>query len=71
MLHLFLANLVVARLAGLLGQVTGVRFWLLHAGLIGLATLLLACAAVLFRRLLGVPASGPGADVESGRAATA
>ena len=70
-LHLFLANLLVARLAGLLGQVTSVRFWLLHAGLIGLATLLLACVAALFRRLLGEPASGPGSDADPARAAAA
>ena len=63
-LHLFLANLLVARLAGLLGQVSSVRFWLLHAGLSGLATLLLFCVAVLFRRLLGEPASGPVPDAE-------
>ncbi len=52
-LHLFLANLLVGRLAGMLGRMSGTQFWLLHAGLIGLAALLLACAAILFRRLLG------------------
>ena len=51
-LHLFLANLLVARLAGLLTQLSGTRFWLLHAALIGAATLVLAGIALLFRRLL-------------------
>ncbi len=58
-LHLFLASLVVGRLAGLLGQMSSARFWLLHAGLIGVATLLLAGSAVAFRRMLAMPASGP------------
>ena len=66
-LHLFMANLLVGRLAGLLGRMDGARFWLLHAALIGTAALLLACAAMLFRRLLGQPASEPG--VAAGAAA--
>ena len=35
MLHLFLANNLVGWLGGLLDHITGVSFWLLHAGLIG------------------------------------
>ncbi len=58
-LHLFLANLVVGRLAGLLGQMSGAHFWLLHAELIGVATLLLAGSAVAFRRMLAMPVSEP------------
>ncbi len=58
-LHLFGANLMVGWLAGLLGQMSGTRFWLLHAGLIGVATLLLAGSAMAFRRMLATPASGP------------
>ncbi|NPD69463.1 MFS transporter [Lichenicola cladoniae] len=54
-LHLFLANLLVARLAGLLGQMSGTRFWLLHAGLIGLAAILIGVFAMLFRRMLAPP----------------
>ncbi|WP_419729702.1 peptide MFS transporter [Lichenicola sp.] len=54
-LHLFLANLLVARLAGLVTQMSGTRFWLLHAALIGSATILLAAFALLFGRLLASP----------------
>ena len=41
-LHLFLANLLVGWLAGLLGQMSDTQFWLLHAGLISLAAITLA-----------------------------
>jgi POT family proton-dependent oligopeptide transporter len=69
-LHLLLANLLVARLAGQLGQMTGERFWLLHAGLIGLATVLLAGFALLFRRILEQPfqQQDPGAVATAGAA---
>ena len=66
-LHLFLANLMVARLAGLLGQMSGTRFWLLHAALIGSATILLAAFALLFHKLLA-PSQTPAEPVSRGPA---
>ena len=54
-LHLFLANLLVGWLAGLLQQMPPAQFWLLHAGLIGLAGALLAAIARLFRQTLASP----------------
>ncbi len=56
-LHLFLANLLVGWLAGLLDRMDGARFWLLHAGLIGVAALLLLCVTAACRGLLATPAS--------------
>lgn len=70
-LHLFGANLLVGWLAGLLGRMDGTRFWLLHAGLIGTAALLLAAFARAFRRTLGTPeaadAEGPGGLISMDR----
>jgi proton-dependent oligopeptide transporter, POT family len=40
-LHFFLANMLVGWLGGLLETMPGSSFWLLHAGLIGLAALIL------------------------------
>lgn len=62
-LSVFLANLMVGRLAGLLGGMSGARFWLLHAGLILAAAIALLIAARLFHRQLapsgeGEPAPG-------------
>jgi POT family proton-dependent oligopeptide transporter len=60
-LSIFLANLMVGRLAGLLSAMSGERFWLLHAGLVLAAALVLLIAARLFRRQLapsGEPAQG-------------
>ncbi len=54
-LHLFLSNLLVSWLAGLLATMPAQRFWLLHAGLIGAAALVLLLAVPLFRRILAVP----------------
>ncbi|HVS53873.1 MAG TPA: peptide MFS transporter [Opitutaceae bacterium] len=45
LLHLFLCNNFVGWLGGLLDRLSGVQFWLLHAGLIGAAALLMFTAA--------------------------
>jgi POT family proton-dependent oligopeptide transporter len=51
-LSIFVANLMVGRLAGLLSTLSGERFWLLHAGLVLAAALVLLIAARLFHRQL-------------------
>jgi proton-dependent oligopeptide transporter, POT family len=50
--HLFLANMFVGWLGGLLERLPGPQFWLLHAALVGGAAILLALAAAVFGRLL-------------------
>ncbi|MBE7213326.1 MAG: MFS transporter, partial [Gluconacetobacter diazotrophicus] len=50
-LQIFLANLLVSRLAGLLGTMDPSRFWGLHAAIIGAAALGLVLAAVAERLL--------------------
>ena len=65
-LHLFLSNLLVSWLAGLLATMPAERFWLIHAGLIGGAALVLLLCAPLFRRILAVRTeTGAGADTWS------
>jgi POT family proton-dependent oligopeptide transporter len=39
--HLFLANMLVGRLGGLLDQMSGADFWLLHAGLMAISAMTL------------------------------
>jgi POT family proton-dependent oligopeptide transporter len=51
-LSIFLANLMVGRLAGLLSSLSGAAFWLLHAGLVLAAGIALLLAARLFHRQL-------------------
>jgi POT family proton-dependent oligopeptide transporter len=51
-LSIFVANLMVGRLAGLLSSMSGERFWLIHAGLILAAAVALLIAARLFHRQL-------------------
>ena len=51
-LHIFLANLFVGYLAGLLETMAAPEFWLLHAGLIAAAALILFACARLFHPLL-------------------
>jgi len=53
-LHLFLSNLLVSWLAGLLATMSAERFWLIHAGLIGAAALVLLLCVPLLRRILAV-----------------
>ena len=51
-LHLFLTNLLVGWLAGLLSRMPAVQFWLLHAGLVAGAGVVMALFAVLFHKVL-------------------
>jgi POT family proton-dependent oligopeptide transporter len=51
-LSLFLTNLMVGRLAGLLSQMSGAAFWSLHAGLIAAAAVILLICGRLFHRTL-------------------
>jgi POT family proton-dependent oligopeptide transporter len=57
-LSIFLANLMVGRLAGLLSSLSGATFWLLHAGLILAAAIGLLAAARLFHRQLAPSGEG-------------
>jgi POT family proton-dependent oligopeptide transporter len=52
LLHLFLCNNLVGWLGGLLDRMAGVQFWLLHAGLVGGACVLMLLAARFAGRLL-------------------
>ena len=51
-LHLFAASLLVGFLGGLLGTMSGTRFWLMHAGLIGSGAALLLLLRLAFRQAL-------------------
>jgi len=51
-LNLFASNMLVGRLGGLLETMSGAAFWLLHAGLIGAALLILLVVRRLAGRLL-------------------
>ena len=44
-LHLFLCNNLVGKLGGYVETMSGVNFWLMHAGLIAAATIILAVTA--------------------------
>ena len=44
-LHLFACNFLVGKLGGYVETMSGVNFWLMHAGLIGAATVILAITA--------------------------
>jgi POT family proton-dependent oligopeptide transporter len=48
----FLCNLLVAKLAGLLGVMSGAAFWGMHAGIVAAGALLLLLCARLFGRTL-------------------
>ncbi|MBS1027694.1 peptide MFS transporter [Gluconobacter albidus] len=51
-LHLFLSNLLIGKLATLLGRISDVSFWLLHSGAALLAAAILCFCALRFRDLL-------------------
>jgi proton-dependent oligopeptide transporter, POT family len=51
-LHLFMGNNLVGWLGGLLERLSGARFWLLHAGLVGGSCILMLLASRLFGHLL-------------------
>jgi POT family proton-dependent oligopeptide transporter len=57
--HLFLANNLVGWLGGLLERMPGTQFWLLHAGLIAAAGVVLLLARQLFGHILA-PTDAPG-----------
>jgi POT family proton-dependent oligopeptide transporter len=60
-LHLFLSNLLVGYLAGLLSKMPAVSFWLMHTGIVGVgAVLLLVFARVFGRTLAPVGEAPPG-----------
>lgn len=61
MLHLFLCNFLVGKLGGMIEHMSGVNFWLMHAGLIGAACVVLFLAARLTGHLLNPtgPAENP------------
>ncbi len=59
-LHLFMCNNLVGWLGGLLERLSGVQFWLLHAGLVGGAGLVMLFAARAAGRLLDP--TGPGGN---------
>jgi POT family proton-dependent oligopeptide transporter len=50
--HLFLGNTLVGYLGGFLDKMSGVSFWLMHAGLMAVATVLLFGARLAFGRYL-------------------
>ncbi len=51
-LHLFLANMTVGWLGGLLDRMPATSFWLLHAGLVGGAGIVVLLFGALFGRIL-------------------
>jgi POT family proton-dependent oligopeptide transporter len=60
-LHLFLGNMLVGWLGGLLERMSGTAFWLLHAGLIGMAAaILLIVRGAAGRMLAPSSATEPG-----------
>ena len=59
-LHLFMCNNLVGWLGGLLERLSGVQFWLLHAGLVGGAGLVMLLAVRTTGRLLDP--KGPGGN---------
>ncbi|MGA7675329.1 MAG: oligopeptide:H+ symporter [Rhizomicrobium sp.] len=51
-LHLFIGNMLVGYLGGLLGTMPDTRFWLLHVGLMAVSAVVLIAARGFFGRLL-------------------
>ena len=58
-LHLFMCNNLVGWLGGLLEKLSGVQFWLLHAGLVAAATVIMAVTAKAAGKIMDPP--GPAA----------
>jgi POT family proton-dependent oligopeptide transporter len=58
LLHLFMGNNLVGWLGGLLERMPGSQFWLLHAALVGAASVLMLVAARLFGHLLAPTTAG-------------
>jgi POT family proton-dependent oligopeptide transporter len=51
-LNLFASNIAVGFLGGLLGEMSGERFWLMHAGLVATGGVMLVVARAVFGRVL-------------------
>ncbi len=68
-LHLFICNLAVGKLAGLIETMDGASFWSMHAAIIGAGAVVLVLFAVFFRKLLAPSAEDvaqqPGAASEA------
>ena len=58
-LHLFIANMSVGRLGGLLEPMGAINFWLMHAGLVAAGGAIMFVFALLFRHLLAPTAGEP------------
>jgi POT family proton-dependent oligopeptide transporter len=69
-LHMFAANLFVGWLGGLLGTMSGPAFWLLHAGLIAAAAVILLLVRALAGHILAPTEAVAGASPETGRTRT-
>lgn len=65
-LHMFASNMIVGSLGGLLGTMSGVSFWLLHAGLVGAAALVLFLVRSLAGRVLAPTVDPEAALPDSG-----
>ncbi len=63
--HLFLGNALIGKLGGLLGRMSDVRFWLMHAGLMAVGAILLVFARLFFGRLLAPAYEAPHATAEA------
>jgi len=63
-LHLFLANMLVGWLGGLLDRLGAISFWLLHAGLVAAAGVVMILFGFVFGRILA-PMAGPVPDGDS------
>ena len=57
-LHLFAGNFLVGKLGGYVETMSGVNFWLLHAGLVGGAGLVMLIASRAAGRLLNPSGAG-------------
>jgi POT family proton-dependent oligopeptide transporter len=62
LINLFLGNMFVGYLGGLLETMSGVSFWLLHAGLIGASAVVLLGIRILFGRILAPEYGDPPAS---------
>ncbi len=51
-LHLFIGNTLIGKIGGLLGTMSDVDFWLMHAALMAVAVVLLFFARLIFGRFL-------------------
>ncbi len=64
-LHLFICNLAVGKLAGLIETMDGATFWTMHAAIIGAGAVLLLVFAIFFRKLLAPTAADLGQPAEA------